>query len=152
MPDTRAWRQSAIRMCHSVGRSRPVIFTSRRLLRRALEWLASRGIEVTPLTRILIRAGAGALTVDDRFLSFAGTARPLPRRYGLSTSVFVSGRWAVDVTGPLWKDGSPRFAAHRYLLFPRRLPVAARLPSPPRSRGQPGGIRRKRSAGTITPS
>jgi peptidoglycan/xylan/chitin deacetylase (PgdA/CDA1 family) len=85
-----AW---AILTYHSLDDTGSVISTCPEVFRRQMEKLASSGIPVVPLTRILETPGAVALTFDDAYCNFLEHGVPVLEQHRFPATVFVvSGR------------------------------------------------------------
>ena len=81
--------RSAILTYHSLDASGSVISIHPSVFRKHLEALRSARIPVVPLTEVLARPGALALTFDDGFRNFHEAALPLLQEFGYPATVFV---------------------------------------------------------------
>jgi peptidoglycan/xylan/chitin deacetylase (PgdA/CDA1 family) len=79
----------AILTYHSLDQTGSVISIRPDEFRRQMETLAASATEVVPLSQILNRPGAVAITFDDGFANFADFAVPVLERLSLPATVFV---------------------------------------------------------------
>lgn len=81
--------ESTILTYHSIDGSGSVISTDPGLFRRQMEWIAVHGTRVVPLEQVLDTPGSVAVTFDDGYRNFAGTAVPILAEFRLPATVFV---------------------------------------------------------------
>jgi peptidoglycan/xylan/chitin deacetylase (PgdA/CDA1 family) len=80
---------NAIFTYHSLDESGSVISVRPDMFRRQMEALAASSVEVVPLTKILDRPGAVAITFDDGFGNLADHAVPVLKSLSLPATIFV---------------------------------------------------------------